>query len=398
MKANIIIGQSGGPTSVINSTLCGIIQSALKSEKFGRILGMQYGIEGFMNDEIIDLGMESQEVIEGLRNTPSSALGSCRHKIKDEDFPKILSQLKKYDIRYFFLIGGNDTMDTIHRVEEYCKKTGYELIGIGLPKTVDNDLFGTDHTPGYPSAARYVALSVQQAGRLACDMKRVDKFVIHQTVGRDSGWLAASSALAKKDESAAPHLIYIPERKINKEKMVLDVRNCIDKYGWVSIVCGEGIAFDDGTLVSASMTKDKFSNIEFGAMGGTAAAFNLHKLISNETGFRGEFQITESLPMCAIDRASRLDLDEAYECGKRAVGLAEKEITGVMVSIKRLGSAPYLCEYVTIPLKEVAVKTKPMPDQYINKEGNFITEGFIEYLAPLVGELSNYSILKKIKA
>ncbi len=359
---------------------------------------MQYGIEGFMNDEIIDLGKQKSSIIEGLRKTPSSALGSCRHKVKEEDFPKILAQLKKYDIHYFFLIGGNDTMDTIHRVEEYCRKVNYEITGIGLPKTVDNDLFGTDHTPGYASAGRYAALSVQQAGRLACDMQRVDKFVILQTVGREAGWLAAASALAKKEEQDAPHIIYMPERRLNINKVLADVKNCIKNYGWVSIVCGEGILFEDGTPVSASLTKDKFSNTEFGAMGGTGAALNLHKIIAAETGYRGEFQITESLPMCAIDRASVVDLKEAYECGVKAIALANKGLTGVMVSIKRLSSTPYKVEYVTVPLKEVAVKAKPMESKYISADGNFVTKEFINYAAPLIGGLNCFSVLKRLKA
>ncbi len=359
---------------------------------------MQYGIEGFMNDELLDLGKQTPSIIEGLRKTPSSALGSCRHKVKEEDFPKILAQLKKYDIHYFFLIGGNDTMDTIHRVEEYCRRVNYEITGIGLPKTVDNDLFGTDHTPGYASAGRYVALSVQQAGRLGCDMQRVDKFVILQTVGREAGWLAAAAALAKKEEHEAPHIIYMPERRLNINKVLSDVKTCIKNFGWVSIVCGEGILFEDGTPVSASLTKDKFSNTEFGAMGGTGAALNLHKIIAAETGYRGEFQITESLPMCAIDRASGVDLKEAYECGVKGVEFANKGLSGIMVSIKRVSSAPYKVEYITVPLKEVAVKAKPMDSKYISASGNFVTKEFIKYAAPLIGGLDEFSVLKKLKA
>ena len=187
MNGNAIIGQSGGPTSVINSSLCGVIQKASQSKNIDKIYGMRFDIEGFLNDEIIDLSAVDQQVIEGLRHTPGSALGSCRHKLQEEDLPVILELFKKYNIRYFFLIGGNDTMDTIHRVEAYCKIQNYDLIGVGVPKTVDNDLFGTDHTPGFASAARYVALSTQQGGVLASDMQRVDKFVIQQTYSRSIG-------------------------------------------------------------------------------------------------------------------------------------------------------------------------------------------------------------------
>jgi 6-phosphofructokinase 1 len=394
MNGNAIIGQSGGPTSVINSSLCGVIQKASQSKNIDKIYGMRFAIEGFLNDEIIDLSAVDPQVIEGLRHTPGSALGSCRHKLQEEDLPVILELFKKYNIRYFFLIGGNDTMDTIHRVEAYCKIQNYDLIGVGVPKTVDNDLFGTDHTPGFASAARYVALSTQQGGVLASDMQRVDKFVIQQTVGRDAGWLAASSAMARKREGDAPHLIYIPERPLNREKVLSDVKTVVGKYGWASIVCGEGITWEDGTPVSASQAKDKFSNVEFGAMGGSSAALNLHQLISNEFGYRGEFQITESLPMSGIDRASEVDLQEAYDCGVKAVELADEGKTGVMVSIVRESNNPYKVILKTAPLSDVAIKAKPMPDEYIAESGADITAAFIDYLKPLIGEFPTYSILR----
>jgi len=349
MKGNAIIGQFGGPTSVINSSLCGLIQEGLKSKKIDKVLGMRYGIQGFMNDDVIDLGKEAPQVIEGLRQTPSSALGSCRYLLKDEDFPIIMKQLKKYKIDYFFLIGGNGSMDTIRR---------------GIPKTVDNDLCGTDHAPGFASAARYVCLSVQQAGQLARDMQQVDKYVILQTVGRNTGWLAASAALAKRKAADAPHLIYIPERPLSKERFIADVKECIKKYGWVSIVCGEGILWEDSSFVASLQIQDDFSDIEFGAMGGGSAALNLHKIINQESKYRGEFQITESLSMCAIDRASKIDLQEAYK---------------------------------TISLDEVALHTKPMDDKYINAQGNFVTDEYIKYIKPLVGELPSYSELNFIK-
>lgn len=397
MKKNAIIGQFGGPTSVINSSLCGLIQEGLKSKKIENVLGMRYGIIGFMKDEIVDLGKEDHRVIETLRQTPSSALGSCRYILKQEDFPLVITQLKKHNIRYFFLIGGNGSMETIRQIEQYCKKNNYKLSGIGIPKTVDNDLCGTDHAPGFASAARYVCLSVQQAGRLARDMQSVDKYVILQTVGRNTGWLAASAALAKKSESDAPHLIYIPERPLSKERFIADVKECIKKYGWVSIICGEGILWEDKSFVASLQVQDDFSDIEFGAMGGGSAALNLHKIINQETNYRGEFQITESLSMCAIDRASKVDLEEAYACGVKAIQLAEEGASGVMVSIHRISSSPYQVELKTISLNEVAVHIKPMDDKYINALGNFVTNEYIEYIKPLVGELPRYSELNFIK-
>ena len=393
VKGNAIIGQSGGPTSVINASLCGVIQAALKQENIGNVYGMQYGIEGFMKGMLVDLKAKSADVIESLRVTPGSALGSCRHKLKDADFDPIMAMLKKHDIHYFFLIGGNDTMDTIHRVEAHCRANGYELIGVGVPKTVDNDLFGTDHTPGFGSAARYVAMSVKQGGILARDMKRVDQYVIFQTVGREAGWLAAASVLARENEDDAPHIILMPERKFNREKFLADVKACYDRIGWVSIVCGEGITYADGTPVSASTTADKFSNVEFGAMGGTSVAMMLHRMINQEFGWRGEFQVTESLPMCGADRTSAADVEEAYACGARAVELATQGQTGVMVNIVRESDEPYRWSLGTVGLSEVAVRAKPMPDVYINSEGNFVTPEFERYVKPLVGDLPKYGRL-----
>lgn len=400
MRGNALVGQSGGPTSVINSSLCGVIQQALASEKIDNVYGMSFGIEGFMNDEVVDLGKEAPEVIEGLRSTPGSALGSSRHKVKDSDFPRIMEQLKKYNIRYFFLIGGNDTMDTIHRVEEYARtQADWELKGIGVPKTVDNDLFCTDHTPGFASAANYVARSVQQAGRLGCDMQRVDQYVIYQTVGRDAGWLACASVVAKKNPEDAPHLIYVPERPVSKEQFLKDVEETKEKYGWVSIVVGEGAKWDDGTYVSAPEEADKHGNPELGAMGGTSAALNMHKIINNKFGWRGEFQIVESLAMCAIDRASKADLEEAYQCGVAAVKKGHDEgKTAVMVTIDRVSNTPYTVEYGDAPLSEVAVDAKEMPAKYFNEAGNFVSEEFYEYITPLLDAPHDFSVLKKVKA
>lgn len=372
LKGNAIIGQSGGPTSVINASLAGAVVAASKFEGIEKMLGMRYGIEGFMAEKMVDFGQQTPEVIEGLKTTPSSALGSCRHKLKEEDLPVILELLKKYNIRYVFLIGGNDTMDTIHRLEAYAQKEGYELIGVGIPKTVDNDLFGTDHTPGFASAARYMALSVMQAGVLTRDMQKVDQFVVYQCIGREAGWLVGATAAGKKSPADAPHIMCMPERPFEKEKFLADVKKCYDEYGFVSVVCGEGITFADGRPVSASETEDKFGNVEFGAMGGTSAAMALHRMISDEFGFRGEFQITESLPMCAADRAVQQDIDEAFMAGQKAVELAAEGKTGVMVTLEREPGDSYVCTTGTAPLSDVAVRAKPMPDEYINAEGNFV--------------------------
>ncbi len=398
IKGNALIGQSGGPTSVINSSLAGVIEAAIKSSVINEIYGMHFGIEGFMQEWLYDLGNQPKHILEGLRNTPSSALGSSRHKVQENDLPLILEVLKKFDIRYFFLIGGNDTMDTIHRIEAYCRSEKYELIGIGIPKTVDNDLFGTDHTPGFASAARSNILNVMQAGLLARDMQKVDKFVIYQTIGRDAGWLAAATALARKNEDDAPHLIYAPEFDFDRDKFLKETDACIRKYGWVSIVCGEGLKFADGSPVSSATTKDKFNNIEFGAMGGSSVGLSLHRMITSEFPYRGEFQITESLIMCDFVRASKVDLDEAYKCGVEAVKLAESGESGYMVSIIRKSNDPYTIEFGKVPLREVAVSAKPMPLDYFNAEGNHVSQKFIDYIKPLAGELPEFVTLERLLA
>jgi len=398
LQGNAIIGQSGGPTTVINASLCGVVQAWLDAKAPGRVLGMRYGIEGFMQGNVIDLGREDPATLQSLCATPSSALGSSRHKLREPDFEPILAMLRKHDIRYFFLIGGNDTMDTIHRVEDYCRQKGYPLVGVGVPKTVDNDLFGTDHTPGFGSAARYVAMSVKQAGMLARDMKRVDQYVIFQTVGRSAGWLPAASALARSAEDDAPHVILFPERPFERERFLADVKACHAKHGWCSIVCGEGITHADGTPVSASTTTDKFKNVEFGAMGGTSAAMMLHRLIADAFGWRGEFQVCESLQMCAADRTSATDVEEAFACGRRAVELAAQGTSGVMVSIVRQSNDPYRWSLGTAALAEVAVHAKPMPDEYISPSGNDVTPACLDYLRPLVEPLSEYARLRGIPA
>jgi 6-phosphofructokinase 1 len=396
IRGNAVIGQSGGPTTVINSSLAGVIDAARRSDAIADVYGMNYGIEGFMNEWLFDLMAQPPEIIHGLRRTPSSALGSSRHKLKDEDFPKILSVLQKYDIRYFFLIGGNDTMDTIHRVEAYCRSQGYELTGVGIPKTVDNDLFGTDHTPGFASAAWSNILNVKQAGMLARDMKQVDQFVIYQTIGRDAGWLAAATAMAKRDEDDAPHLIYAPEHPFVKDEFLAAADQCIRRFCWVSVVAGEGFRDVEGTPVSASVVKDKFSNTEFGAMGGASVAITLHSMLSSEFGLRGEFQVPESLIMSDFVRAVPVDLEEAYRCGIEAVHLAEQGESGYMVTIERKSDNPYEVVYGRVPLSNVAIAAKPMPMEYFNAAGNFVSDAFIKYMKPLTGEIPDFVRLKKI--
>ncbi|MFO8064937.1 MAG: diphosphate--fructose-6-phosphate 1-phosphotransferase [Spirochaetota bacterium] len=393
MKGNAVIGQSGGPTAVINASLVGLVEAAEQRSEVPRVFGLRYGIRGLLDGQLVDLSSLTPRRLSALRETPSSALGSTRYKLHDEDLPAVLEALKSRDIRYFFLIGGNDTMDTVQRVESYCRENGYELRGVGIPKTVDNDLFGTDHTPGFPSAARDIALSVQQAGRLARDMQKVDQYAVFQAIGRDAGWLAAAAGLAKHREADAPHLVYVPEVPMNRSAFLHDVHRCVEEFGYAYIVCGEGVVWEDGTPVSASGTVDEFSNVEFGAMGGASAALNLHRLIGEHTGYRGEFQIPESLPMCAADRISHTDREEAYACGREAMRLASTGTSGVMVTIERAETSPYRSKLATADLAEVARRTHRLPAEYYDSDRRLPTEAFRSYAAPLVGELPPFSTI-----
>lgn len=404
LQGNAIVGQSGGPTAVINASMVGVVDAAKKAKAIDRVFGMRFAIEGVLNNMLLDLGAESDELLQKVRFTPSSALGSSRLKLKDEHFPKILKRLKHYGIRYFFMIGGNDTMDTIHRVVEYANSKGYEMRGVGVSKTVDNDLYGTDHTPGFPSAARYVALSIQQGGILNRDMQRVDQFSVFQTVGRSAGWLPAAAAAARRSKGDPPHIILMPERPFEQNAFLAKVQATHKKHGYVSIVCGEGVTFADGTPISASKTKDKFGNVEFGAMGGTSAAMAIHKMLSEAYDWRGEFQVVESLMMAAQDRAVKLDYTEAYNCGKKAVQIATKgepgNKSGVMVTIQRANKKdePYKATYGTAPLAKVANFEHQMPDRYIAKDGMDVTKAFMDYITPLVGELPEFGHLTLKKA
>jgi 6-phosphofructokinase len=401
MDGNILIGQSGGPTAVINASLAGAIHAArvagFGSEETdrGRILGMRFAIEGFLEEQIVELDTLSYRDIDRLKETPGSALGSCRYKVQDDDLPRIHALLERYNVRYFFYIGGNDTMDTINRVTAFCNGRGYELRGVGIPKTVDNDLYAVDHTPGFPSAARYVALSVKQAGRLARDMQRVDRFLVHQTVGRDAGWLAASAALARTTPADGPHMIYLPERSISRDQVLADVKNAVAEYGWASIVIGEGTTWNDGTPVSQASGTDRFNNVEFGAMSGSSAAMSLHRFITSETGLRGEFQVPESMPMAADDRRGPYDTQEAFACGTEAVRHALQDTSGVMVTIERDAATEYAVTYGTAPLQEVAVRARPMPEEMLTQ--GWVSERFLEYIRPLVGSFPDYTDLSHIR-
>jgi len=385
MGGNLVIGQSGGPTAVINASLAGVIEEAGQHAGIGRLLGMRWGIQGLLEEDLVDLRDEDPETLALLRQTPSSALGSCRLKVQDEHLPRILEVFRRFDIRYFFYIGGDDSQNTTHRVVQYCLSQGHEVCGIGIPKTVDNDLFGTDHTPGYGSAARYVALSMQQGGRLARDMQKVDPVLVYQAVGRDAGWLAAAAALAREEEGDPPHLVYVPEVPLSRDRLLRDAEQCLSRYGFVAISVGEGAVWENGEPVSGTQVRDRFGNPEFGAAGGASAAMVLKTLICNEFLLRGEFQVVESLQMAAQDRVSEVDREEAFEVGREAVRLAVAGQTGRMVTIEREPGPAYRVRYGHVPLTRVNEGKQRMPEAFLDRERSFVTDAFLDYVRPLAG-------------
>ncbi len=394
LKGNLIAGQSGGPTAVINSSLCGVIKEAQKHREIANIYGMVHGIQGLLEENIIDLGRQKPEVIEGLRSTPSAALGSCRYKLKDEDYKKILEIFKKYNVRYFIYNGGNDSMDTAHKVGELAKSEGYELRCMGVPKTVDNDLAFTDHCPGYGSVGRWNAIATRDAGRDTEAIGIVDNVKIIETMGRNTGWITASTALAKDSEDSAPHLIYLPERVFDEEKFLSDVDAVYSRLGYTLITVCEGLKDKDGKYLTASdraIDTDKFGHLQLGGV-----ANYLCGLIANNLEIKARFDKPGTIQRMSVLCMSETDAAEAYMAGQAAVHHAFEGTSGFMVSLVRESNAPYKCTTGLIELEKVANAEKPVPDEFINEAGNFVTDGFIEYARPLIGALPEYVRLEQI--
>ncbi len=396
LKGNCIIAQSGGPTAVINASVCGVIQEAMKHAEIEEIYGAINGILGVLHREIIDLRKESPRTIEGLKSTPSSALGSCRYKLKDEDYEAVMEAFKKYNIRYFFYAGGNDSMDTANRVNKLASEKGYELRVIGVPKTVDNDLPVTDHCPGYGSVIRHNAIAIRDAGRDTEAIGTTDKVKIFETMGRDTGWIAAGSALAREREDDAPHLIYLPERAVNIDKFLHDVQKVYDRLGYALIAVSEGLVGEDGEPLSASATGvdlDAFGHKQYGDVGGYLA-----EVVKNRLKLKARWEKPGTIQRVAMDRASRVDIEEAYLVGKTAVQKALEDKSGFMVTLVREKCQEYRISMGLVELEKVANKRKPVPAQFINEEGNDVTEAFLSYARPLIGgPLHPYVRLKKVR-
>ena len=408
LKGACIIGQSGGPTSVINASAYGVIRTALDSEAITKVYGAEHGIKGVLNDRLFDMSAEDAGELENLLYTPSSALGSCRYKIADPDaddtdYKRILEIFKKYDVRYFFYNGGNDSMDTCNKISKYMQKVGYECRVMGVPKTIDNDLFGTDHCPGFASAAKYIATSCMEVYH---DARVYDTgmICIVEIMGRHAGWLTAASGLAAA-MGAGPDLIYLPETDFDMDKFIAEVKKVYAERGNCMVAVSEGIHYADGSFVSEAKTSatDGFGHAQ---LGGLAAM--LAEIVKEATGAKVRGIELSLLQRCGAHLASQTDIDESFMAGKAAVENAVAGLTDKMVGFERcIEGGKYVCKTKLFNLTDVANTEKKVPIEWINAAHNGVTQAFIDYALPLIqGEtqmkkengLPRFAKLKKVIA
>jgi len=407
LRGACIIGQSGGPTAVINASALGVIRTALDADCITQVLGAAHGIKGVLDDKLYDMGKEDPAELELLRYTPSSALGSCRYKladpdVDDTDYKRILEVFQKHNVRYFFYNGGNDSMDTCNKISKYMQKMGYECRVMGVPKTIDNDLNGTDHCPGFASAAKFIATTCMEVHRDA-HVYDTGMVTIVEIMGRHAGWLTASAGLASW-AGYGPDLIYMPETDFDLTDFLDDIHRVYDKTGKCMVAVSEGVHRADGTFISeakASAT-DGFGHAQ---LGGLAAL--LANSVKVEIGAKVRGIELSLLQRCGSHCASRVDIDEAFMAGKAAVEAAVSGITDKMVAFQCSREGGYKCETVLQPLDIVANIEKKVPREWINTLGNGVEQPFIDYALPLIqGELEvpkehclpRFAKLKKIIA
>lgn len=386
---NLIVGQSGGPTAAINSTLAGVIKGGVDSNKVGKVYGMLNGILGMMENKIYDLDDlgNNEEKISLLQKTPASFLGSCRYKLPENDenvYEKIFEILEEYNIGYFFYIGGNDSMDTAAKLSKYARENKKDIKFVGVAKTIDNDLPEMDHTPGFGSAAKYIAATVKEVATDASvyDVKSVE---IIEVMGRDAGWLAGSSALAGID-GIGPDLIYLPERNFDVESFYSDVSKKLEEKNHVLVVISEGIRTEDGKYICEILSDGKKDAFGHKQLGGTGKV--LESLVKERFGVKVRSIELNTPQRCASHILSKTDIDEAFNLGYAAVNSAASGNTGIVMAIKRVSNNPYKVSYEAVDVNKVANEAKIVPQDYINEAGNYVTEKFIDYVRPLVvGEI-----------
>jgi len=387
LRGACLVGQSGGPTSVINASALGCIETALAEDCITNVYGAANGIKGLLEGRIYDLDMEDPAELHLLKHTPSSALGSCRYKLakaedNDKDYKKILEIFRKHDIRYFFYNGGNDSMDTCNKISKFLIKNDYECRVMGIPKTIDNDLDLTDHCPGYGSAAKYIATTCMEVYRDAA-VYGEGSVTVMEIMGRNAGWLTAASALATENGSG-PELIYLPEIAFDMEKFITDINGVLANKKDVMIAVSEGIKDKDGVYISSyfedkEKDKDAFGHIRMGGLASNLANYAGERVDARVRGIE-----LSLLQRCAAHVASENDLEESYMAGKEAVDAAVSGITDKMVGFERMPGKKYECKTVLIDLEKVANREKKIPLEWVNESGTGLLKPFIDYAAPLI--------------
>ncbi|UTA48686.1 6-phosphofructokinase [Simiduia sp. 21SJ11W-1] len=407
-KKNAFYAQSGGVTAVINASACGVIETArLHKDTIGKVYAGHNGIIGALREELIDTSKETPSTIAALRHTPSGAFGSCRYKLKSleqnrAEYERLIEVFKAHNIGYFFYNGGGDSADTCLKVSQLSETMGYPIQAIHIPKTVDNDLPLTDNCPGFGSVAKYVAVSIKEAGldvASMCDSST--KVFILEVMGRHAGWIAAAGGLAAQEEGDAPHIILFPEIAFDKAKFLKRVDECVKKFGYCAIVASEGAQYADGSFLADSGTVDAFGHKQLGGVAPTLAS-----MVRSELGLKYHWALADYLQRAARHIASGTDVEQAYAVGKAAVEMAVAGKSGVMAAIVRGKGKRYSWSISDAPLDKVANVERMMPRDFITKDGFGITEKAREYLAPLIqGEdyppykngMPVYARLKKVK-
>ena len=388
MKKNAVVGQSGGPTAVINASLYGTVYEALNREdEIGTVYGMINGIEGFLNDQVMDMApLEESKELELIRTTPGSYLGSCRYKLpedlNDPVYPQLFARFEAYNIGYFFYIGGNDSMDTVSKLSRYAEKISSNIRVIGIPKTIDNDLVETDHTPGFGSAAKYVASTVREIAVDASVYDNKKSVTIVEIMGRHAGWLTAASALARKFEHDNPVLIYLPETDFDQDAFIEKVRTSLETTPNLVVCISEGIHDNTGTFIceySNDVGTDTFGHKML-----TGSGKYLENLVKERLGVKVRSVELNVCQRCSSSCLSATDLDEAAASGRFAVSAALDGETGKMLNFIRKSDDPYILEFGTADVNEICNKEKAVPEEWITKDGSDIGDEFIAYARPLI--------------
>ena len=384
LKGACIFGQSGGPSSVINASAYGVIKTALDSEYITKVYGANHGIKGVLEDRLLVMDEEDPKELERLLYTPSSALGSCRYKIADPDvddtdYKRILEIFQKYDVRYFFYNGGNDSMDTCNKISKYMAKVGYDCRVIGVPKTIDNDLFGTDHCPGFASAAKYIATSIMEVYR-DCHVYDTGMITIIECMGRHAGWLTAAAELANLS-GEGPDFVYVPEVDFDMDQFLADVTARYEQNKNCMVAVSEGIHYADGSFVSEAKTSatDGFGHAQLGGL-----AAHLAAVVKEKTGAKVRGIELSLLQRCAAHCASGTDIQESFASGKAAVEAALAGETDKMVGFVCTREDGYHCETKLFELSKVANFEQKLPLEWINAAHNGVTKEFVDYCLPLI--------------